>query len=44
MKIMKGIMIGTFISAGVMWMCNKNNNNGTSKFMKKGKKILKEIL
>lgn len=43
MKFIKGIMIGTMLSAGVVWMYNESTNKGKNKIMKKGKKILKEM-
>ena len=43
MKFIKGIMIGTMLSAGVVWMYNESTNKGKNKIMKKGKKFLKEM-
>ena len=37
MKLMKGIMIGTLISAGVAMMYTDSTNIKTPKIMKKGK-------
>ena len=43
MKFVKGVMIGSMIWAGAMWMYNETSNNDKKKMMKKGKKILKEM-
>lgn len=39
MRFIKGVMVGTIISAGVVMMCNENINMGKikKKIMKKGK-------
>lgn len=43
MKFVKGIMIGTLVSAGVVWMYNETTNKDKKKIMKKGRKFLKEM-
>lgn len=44
MKLIKGMMIGTLISAGVLMMYNENNNMmGKKKIMKKGKQFAKKM-
>ncbi len=43
MKFMKGIMIGTLISAGAIWMYNEASSMEKNKIMKKGKKFLQNI-
>ena len=42
MKFMKGVMVGTLISAGMLWMYSGKTYE-KKKLMKKGKKILKEM-
>ena len=43
MKFIKGVMIGTLVSAGVIWMFSEASNMDTKRMMKKGKKILKNM-
>ena len=43
MKFIKGIMIGTLVSAGAIWMFSEASNIDTKKMMKKGKKFFKNI-
>ena len=43
MKFVKGMLIGTIVSAGVIWMYNEMNESDKKKMMKKGKKFIKEI-
>lgn len=43
MKFVKGVMIGTLVSAGVVWMYNETTTKDKKKLMKKGKKFLKEL-
>lgn len=44
MKLIKGMMIGTLISAGVLMMYNENNNMmSKKKIMKKGKQFAKKM-
>ena len=43
MKFIKGVMIGTLVSAGAIWMFSEASNMDTKKMMKKGKRILKNI-
>ena len=43
MKFMKGVMLGTIVSAGAIWMYGEVSNKDKKKMMKKGKKFLKEI-
>lgn len=43
MKFVKGIMIGTVVSAGMVWMYNETKGKDKKKMMKKGKKFLKEM-
>ena len=42
MKFIKGVMIGTLVSAGAIWMFSEASNMDTKKIMKKGKKIYKK--
>ena len=43
MKFMKGVMIGTIVSAGAIWMYSEVSGKDKKKMMKKGKKFLKEM-
>lgn len=43
MKFVKGVMIGTVVSAGAIWMYSEASNMGKKKIIKKGKKFLKDI-
>ena len=43
MKYMKGIMIGTLISAGMMMMYAESSNSNKKKMMRKGKQIVKKM-
>ena len=43
MKFMKGVMLGTIVSAGAIWMYGEATNKGKKKMMKKGKKFLKDM-
>lgn len=44
MKFIKGMMIGTLISAGVLMMYNEGNNMmNKKKMMKKGKQFAKKM-
>lgn len=43
MKFVKGMMIGTLISAGVLMMYAENSNMNKKKMMKKGKQIAKKM-
>lgn len=43
MKFVKGMMIGTMISAGMILMYNESTNKTRKKIMKNGKKILKNM-
>jgi hypothetical protein len=43
MKFVKGMMLGTIISAGMIIMYNENSTNGKNKMIKKGKKMAKKI-
>lgn len=42
MKVMKGIILGTMISAGIWMMCNEDMLN-KKKIMKKGKQIARKM-
>ena len=44
MKFVKGVMIGTLVSAGIVWMYNESSNMDKKKIMKKGKKFLKGMV
>ena len=43
MKFIKGVMIGTMITAGAMMMYSEGLNNNKKKIMKKGKQIAKRM-
>lgn len=43
MKFIKGVMIGTLVSAGAIWMFSEASNMDTKKMMKKGKRFIKNI-
>lgn len=43
MKFVKGVMIGTLISAGVVMMYNETMSNNTRKLIKKGKRFIKNM-
>ena len=43
MRFIKGMLIGTAISAGVIMMYNEASNKNKKKMMKKGKKFLKDM-
>ena len=42
MKIMKGMLVGTLISAGVMYMMSENEGS-KKKMIKKGKQFAKKM-
>lgn len=43
MKFVKGVMLGTLVSAGMVWMYNESSNKDKKKLMKKGKRFLKNM-
>ena len=43
MKFVKGMIVGTVISAGMFMMYNETSNKSKKKIMKKGKKFLKDM-
>ena len=43
MKFIKGLIVGTAISAGVLMLYSETNKSEKNKMMKKGKKIMKNI-
>ena len=44
MKFIKGVMIGTLVSAGAIWMFSEASSVDTKKMMKKGKKFIKNMV
>lgn len=44
MKFIKGVMIGSLVSAGAIWMFSEASNIDTKKMMKKGKKFIKNMV
>ena len=43
MKFVKGMMLGTLFSAGIVWMYSETSGKDKKKLMKKGKRFLKEM-
>lgn len=43
MNFMKGVMIGSIITAGTMMMYSENLDTNKKKMMKKGKQVAKRI-
>ena len=43
MKFVKGMMMGTLISAGVVFYCTEINKCAGKKMMKQGRKLMKNI-
>ena len=43
MKFAKGVMVGTLVSAGIMWMYSETMGKDSKKIMKKVKKIIKQM-
>lgn len=43
MKFLKGVILGTAISAGALMLWNEANKTGRSKFMKQGKKFMRNM-
>lgn len=43
MKFVKGMMIGTVMSAGILMMYMENNHMNKKKMIKKGKQIAKKM-
>ena len=43
MKFMKGMVMGTLISAGVVMMYNERNSMKKNKMVKKGKQFIKKM-
>lgn len=43
MKFIKGMIMGTLISAGVVMMYNEKNSMKKNKMMKKGKQFIKKM-
>lgn len=43
MKFVKGVVVGTLLSAGAVWMYGEVSGKDKKKMMKKGKKFLREM-
>lgn len=43
MKFVKGMVMGTLISAGVVMLYNEKNTMKKNKMMKKGKQLIKKM-
>lgn len=43
MKFIKGVILGTAISAGAIMLYNEATKTGKNKFMKQGKKFMKNM-
>ncbi len=42
-KFVKGVMIGTLVSAGMVWMYSETTSRDKKKLMKKGRKFLRDM-
>ncbi len=43
MKFAKGVIVGTLVSAGIMWMYSETMGKDSKKIVKKGKKFIKQM-
>ena len=43
MTFAKGVMVGTLVSAGIMWMYSETMGKDSKKIVKKGKKFIKQM-
>ncbi|MFQ9297210.1 MAG: hypothetical protein ACLR4X_02110 [Clostridia bacterium] len=43
MNFAKGVMVGTLVSAGIMWMYSETMGKDTKKIVKKGKKFIRQM-
>ena len=43
MKFMKGVMLGTMLTAGAVMMYSDSFENGRKKIVRKGKQIIKKM-
>ena len=43
MKFVKGVVMGTLLSAGVVMLYNEKNSMKKNKMMKKGKQLIKKM-
>lgn len=43
MNFVKGMLVGTIVSAGIVMMYNENMNTSKKKIMKKGKQMAKKM-
>ncbi len=43
MNFAKGVMVGTLVSAGIMWMYSETMGKDSKKIVKKGKKFIKQM-
>ena len=43
MNFAKGVMIGTLVSAGLMWMYGETMGKDSKKIVKKGKKFIRQM-
>lgn len=43
MKFIKGMLMGTLISAGAIWMYSENTGMNKKKMMKKGRQVIKKM-
>ena len=44
MNFAKGVMVGTLVSAGIMWMYSETMGKDTKKIVKKGKKFIRQMV
>lgn len=43
MKFAKGVMVGTLVSAGIIWMYSETMGKDSKKIVKKGKKFIRQM-
>ena len=43
MNFAKVVMVGTLVSAGIMWMYSETMNKDSKKIVKRGKKFIKQM-
>lgn len=44
MDFVKGIMVGSLVSAGVMWACTEHNMTNAKKMVKKSKRFFRGLV
>lgn len=43
MKFVKGMLVGTLVSAGIVMMCTESMSGGRNKMIKKGKQFARKM-